>query len=446
MAKLVTKFKYLKLGARQGLGGYAKYIATRDGVEKIDDTKRFAPVTWNQKQLIKKILRDFPDSKEMLEYEDYLQKQTVESASEFISRAIEDNAAVALNAKTYADYIATRPRAERFGSHGLFTDDGVQVNLAKVSQELNDYGGNVWTVIISLRREDAERLGFDNGSRWRDMLRTQTQALSENLRIPIGHLKWFAAFHNEGHHPHTHLIAYSTVESEGYLTKQGVQKLRSSFAKDIFAQDLLCIYEKQTEHRNRLRSESRDVLAEIVAQINAGGYSDPHLEELLVQLARRLSRTKGKKVYGYLKADVKAIIDSIVDELANDSRIATLYDLWYEQRENVLSTYNGSLSERVPLSQNKEFKSIKNAIIQAAMNLVLDNQYQSVTADNSVSQRRSSLAVSGTGIGMNALRLVQQTSQILQNKVRPIYQGRRVDRKLRRKINEKKQAQGLRQG
>ena len=148
MAKLVTKFKFLKPGARQGRGGYAKYIATRDGVEKIDDTKKFAPATWNQKQLIKKILRDFPDSREMLEYEDYQQKQTVESASEFISRAIEDNAAVALNAKTYADYIATRPRAERFGSHGLFTDDGVQVNLSEVSRELNEYGGNVWTASV----------------------------------------------------------------------------------------------------------------------------------------------------------------------------------------------------------------------------------------------------------------------------------------------------------
>nr|WP_290463232.1 MobP3 family relaxase [Acutalibacter muris] len=447
MAKLVTKFKFLKPSARQGRGGYAKYIATRDGVEKIDDSKRFAPVSWNQKKLIAKILRDFPDSKEMLEYEDYRQKQTVESASEFISRAIEDNAAVALNAKTYADYIATRPRAERFGSHGLFTDDGVQVNLAEVSRELNEYGGNVWAAIVSLRREDAERLGFDNGSRWRDMLRTQTQALSENLRIPMGHLKWFAAFHNESHHPHVHLIAYSTVESEGYLTKQGVQKLRSSFAKDIFAQDLLCIYEKQTEHRNRLRSESKDVLAEIVSQINAGGYSDPLLEELLLQLARRLSRTKGKKVYGYLKADVKTLIDSIVDEIAKDNRISALYDLWYVQRENVLRTYNSSLPERVPLSQNKEFKMIKNAIIQAAMDLVLDSQQEQGVAEDDTDNKHKPLPTVGTAnIGMNALRLLQQTSQILQNEVRPVYQDKRVDRKLRRRINEKKQAQGLRQG
>ncbi|MCI9544071.1 MAG: serine/threonine protein phosphatase [Acutalibacter muris] len=446
MAKLVTKFKYLKPGARQGRGGYAKYIATRDGVEKIDDTKRFAPATWNQKQLINKILRDFPDSKDMLEYEDYQRKQTVESASEFISHAIEDNAHLALNSKTYADYIATRPRAEKFGSHGLFTDDGVQVNLKKVSQELNHYGGNVWTVIISLRREDAERLGFDNGSRWRDMLRTQTQALSENLRIPMKHLKWFAAFHNESHHPHIHLIAYSTEEKEGYLTKQGVQKLRSSFAKDIFAQDLLCIYEEQTEHRDRLRSTSKDVLAEIVSQINSGGYSNPHLEELLVQLTRQLSRTKGKKVYGYLKADVKSLVDSIVDELATDLRINALYDLWYQQRENVLRTYNSNLPERVPLSWNKEFNSIKNAVIQEAMNLVMDNQQgQTVTEDATETQHRKSPPIGGTGIGMNTIRLLQQTSQILQNELRPIYQDKNVDRKLRWKINEKKQAQGLRQ-
>lgn len=323
----------------------------------------------------------------------------------------------------------------------------MQVNLAEVSRELNEYGGNVWAAIVSLRREDAERLGFDNGSRWRDMLRTQTQALSENLRIPMGHLKWFAAFHNESHHPHVHLIAYSTVESEGYLTKQGVQKLRSAFAKDIFAQDLLCIYEKQTEHRNRLRSESKDVLAEIVAQINAGGYSDPHLEELLLQLARRLSRTKGKKVYGYLKADVKALIDSIVNEIARDNRISALYDLWYEQKENVLCTYNSRLPERIPLSQNKEFKAIKNAIAQAAMDLVLDSQQEQGVAEDDTDNKHKPLPTVGTAnIGMNALRLLQQTSQILQNEIRPVYLDRNVDRKLRRKISEKKQAQGLRQG
>ena len=297
MPKLVTKFKYLNPNARQSRGGYAKYIATREGVEKLDDSQKFAPTTAKQRQLIDKLLHDFPDSKEMFEYDDYLQKQTAGSASEFISRTLEDNAGQVMTSKTYADYIATRPRAERFGSHGLFTDDGVQVNLQKVSAELNDYTGNVYTIIISLHREDAARLGFDTGSRWRDMLRTQTQALAENLKIPMEHLKWFAAFHNESHHPHVHLIAYSTVPNEGYLSKQGVHNLRSEFAKDIFAQDLHCIYEQQTEYRDELRLRSKERIAEIVEQINSGLTHDPQLQQMLLSLADRLKKHKGKKVY-----------------------------------------------------------------------------------------------------------------------------------------------------
>ncbi|MCI9126178.1 MAG: sel1 repeat family protein [Eubacterium sp.] len=375
MAKLVTKFKYLNSNRDNNIGGYAKYIATREGVERIDDTKKISPATKKQQQFIEKIVKDFPDSKEMLEYEDYRKEQNIGNASEFISRALEDNAYEVMNTKTYADYIATRPRAERFGTHGLFTDDGVQVKLNKVSEELNLHEGNIWTVIISLRREDAERLGYNNGKRWRDMLRTQTEALATNLKIPMERLRWFAAFHNESHHPHVHLMAYSATTNEGYLTKQGVQNLRSSFAKDIFAQDLLCVYEKQTEHRNELRSQSRELIAEIISKINLNDYDNPKMEEMLVKLADRLSKTKGKKVYGYLKADVKNMIDAIVEELERDERIAKLYELWYEQREEVLRTYTEEIPKRVPLSQNKEFKSIKNAVIKEAMKIVTEKDY-----------------------------------------------------------------------
>lgn len=374
MAKLVTKFKYLNPSRDTNIGGYIRYIATREGVEKIDDTKRLSPATKKQQQFIEKILRDFPDTKEMLEYEDYEKDRTIGNASEFITRALEDNAHAVMNTKTYADYIATRPRAEQFGTHGLFTDDGVEVKLNEVSQELNLHGGNVWTAIVSLRREDAERLGFNTGIRWRDMLRTQTQALASNLKIPIENLRWYAAFHNESHHPHIHLLAYSVIENEGYLIKQGVHNLRSSFAKDIFAQDLLCIYEKQTGHRDELRKKSREILREITRKINRGIYDNPTMEQQLIKLADRLSRTGGKKVYGYLKADVKAIVDSIVEELAGDERIAALYDLWYEQWEEVLKTYTQEMPKRIPLSQNKEFKSIKNAVIQEAMNLAADKE------------------------------------------------------------------------
>lgn len=370
MAKLVTKFKYLKPSEGRNLGGYVKYIATREGVHMIDDTGKLAPTTMKQKQFIEKLLKDFPDSQEMLEYEDYLKEQTVGNASEFITRVLEDNAYEVMNTKTYADYIATRPRAQRFGSHGLFTDDGVQVILSKVSEELNLHGGNVWTVIISLRREDAERLGFNDGVRWRDMLRTQTEALATNLKIPMENLKWFAAFHNESHHPHVHLIAYSSQEQEGYLTKQGVNNLRRSFANDIFAQDLLCLFEKQTEYRDALRKESRVRIEEIIAELNQGNFDNPKVEELLLQLADRLSKTSGKKVYGYLKADVKAIVDRIVGELEKDTRIAELYNLWYEQTEEIRKTYTETLPSRVPFSQNKEFKSIRNAVIQEAVHIM----------------------------------------------------------------------------
>ena len=344
MPRLVTKFKYLKPNDRLSAGGYAEYIATREGAERIDDSRKLLPATERQKKLIRRLLKDFPDSRHSLEHEDYLQAQTVGAASEFISRTIEEHADQALDTKTYADYIATRPRAERFGSHALFTDDGVPVQLSKVSAELNQYSGNIWTAIVSLRREDAERLGYNHGERWRDMLRSQTQVLSD----------------------------YSDVPSEGFLTKEGVAKLRSSFARDVFAQDLQGIYTQQTEHRDALRTQSKDLISQIVSEINSGVYDNPKVEDLLLQLAVRLSGTSGKKVYGYLKADVKAIVDSIIDELASDKRISRLYDLWYEQREAVLQTYTDEMPERIPLSRNKEFKTIKNAVIQEAMNIVLD--------------------------------------------------------------------------
>ncbi len=371
MTKLITKFKYIKPSAKAG--SYLKYVATREGVDKIDDSKKDLPATVKQKQLIEKILRDFPDSKEMHEYDDYQNKMTIGSASEFITRTLEDNASEMMNSKTYADYIATRPRAQRFGSHGLFTDDGIAINLSKVSEELNAHNGNVWTAIVSLRREDAARLGYDNGYRWRDMLRTQTQTLSEALKIPMDNLRWFAAFHNESHHPHIHLIAYSVNENEGYLSKKGVNKLRSSLAKDIFQQDLVSVYEKQTEHRDTLKSESKELIAEIIAKINSGIYDNPVLEEKLTLLAQRLSNTSGKKVYGYLKADVKDLIDSIVDEVAKDERISALYDLWYERKEEILQTYSQTLPKRIPLSKNNEFKSIRNMVIAEAMNIVMEN-------------------------------------------------------------------------
>ncbi len=470
MAKLVTKFKYLKPNRKVSAGGYAKYIATREGVEKIDDTKKFAPATTKQKNLIEKILKDFPDSKDMFEYADYIEKQNQGSASDFISRVMEDYAYEISGRKAYADYIATRPRAERFGSHGLFTDDGVQVQLSKVTEELDRHKGNIWTAIISIRREDAERLGFNTGTRWRDMLRTQTEALAKNLKIPMQNLRWYAAFHNESHHPHVHLIAYSTVENEGYLTQKGVENLRSSFARDIFQQDLLCIYEKQTEHRDKLSAEARDIVEDLVSKINSEIYISASIQHKLLELADRLSQTKGKKVYGYLKLDVKAIVDSIVDELSNDDRIKKLYDLWYEQKENTIRTYTDEIPDRIPLAQNKEFKSIKNAVIKEALKLNLTEdeveknentdeepvlnpfEYEENTSvesvfdsDKGVLYPRYSIKTNRNSVAVSSLYLLRYLCNMIQSRLHfeEKQKAQRTDKKLQQKINDKKHDQGL---
>jgi hypothetical protein len=469
VAKLVTKFKYLKPNQKVSAGGYAKYIATREGVEKIDGSQKFAPATAKQ-NLIEKILKDFPDSKDMFEYADYLEKQNQGSASDFISRVMEDYAYEISGRKVYANYIATRPRAERFGSHGLFTDDGVQVQLSKVTEELDKHKGNIWTAIISIRREDAERLGFNTGARWRDMLRTQTVALAKNLKIPMENLRWYAAFHNESHHPHVHLIAYSTVENEGYLTQKGVENLRSSFARDIFQQDLLCIYERQIEHRDKLRAEARDIVEDLVLKINSEIYISASIQHKLLELADRLSKTKGKKVYGYLKPDVKAIVDSIVEELSNDDRIKKLYDLWYEQKENTIRTYTDEVPDRIPLAQNKEFKSIKNAIIKEALKLNVTEdeaeesentdeesvsnpfEYEENTSAESVFDSgrgvlypRYSIKTNSNSVAVSSLYLLRYLCNMIQSRLRfeEKQKAQRTDKKLQQKINDKKQAQGL---
>ena len=406
----------------------------------------------------------------MFEYADYLKKQNQGLASDFISRVMEDYAYEISGRKAYADYIATRPRVERFGSHGLFTDDGVQVQLSKVTEELDKHKGNIWTAIISIRREDAQRLGFNTGARWRDMLRTQTEAFAKNLKIPMENLRWYVAFHNESHHPHVHLIAYSTVENEGYLTQKGVENLRSSFAKDIFQQDLLCIYERQTEHRDKLRAEARDIVEDLVANINCEIYVNALIQHKLLKLADRLSKTKGKKVYGYLKPDVKALVDSIVDELVNDGRIKKLYDLWYEQKENTIRTYTDEIPDRIPLAQNKEFKSIKNAIIKEALKLNLtedvveksensDNEsvsnlfeYEENTSsestfdsDRGVLYPHYSIKTNRNSVAVSSLYLLRYLCNIIQNQLRfeEKQKAQRTDKKLQQKINDKKHDQGL---
>ena len=271
--------------------------------------------------------------------------------------------------RRYLKYIDERP-----GSNGLFTDEGVPIVLSQVQKEMNEHPGNIWTHIISLRREDAERLGYNNPDAWMHLLRSQRNMIAQQMKIAPENFRWYAAFHNAGHHPHVHMMAYSIKSTEPCLTEKGIATIKSNLAQEIFRQDLLQIYQKQTDIRDELRQESRDRITEIVYAINHGSFDNPQMQRMLVQLADRLTKAKGKKQYGYLNAGTKKLVDAIVAELAGDSRIRELYSLWYEQKENVLRTYTNKMPERIPLEQEKEFRTIRNAVVQAALQLQLPQE------------------------------------------------------------------------
>jgi TPR repeat protein len=372
VARIILKSPYLKPNAKTHAANYVKYIATRDGVERPQDDKlRHFSATQFQQKTVAQLLKDYPDTTELYEYEDFLKKPTRQNAEEFIIRAAETHAEMFGARERYVDYIATRPGAVHVAGHGLFGDADKPVILDHVMDEVKNHTGNVWCHIISLRREDAERLGYDSVSAWQELLRSQRNTIAAAMNIRPENFRWYAAFHDKEHHPHIHLVAWSAKPSEPWLSEDGIGKIKASLAKQIFKNDLLQIYDRQTEHRDALRQDSRELAAEIVRQINSGGYDNPVVEDLLVKLADRLNNLSGKKVYGYLPPDATATVDLIVDELAKDGRIAALYDLWYEQRQAVVSTYTDKLVERLPLSQNDDFKPVKNAVIKEARNIVL---------------------------------------------------------------------------
>jgi TPR repeat protein len=354
------------------MDNYVRHIAYHGGVSRPADSRQQLPSTVFQKKTVAQIVTDYPDTAELYEYEDYQSKPTRANAEEFIIRAVESHPELLDSREQYVSYIATRPGAVHIAGHGLFGDSDSAVILDRVMDEVKNHPGNVWTHIISLRREDAERLGYDNVSAWQELLRSQRNTIAAAMNIAPGNFRWYAAFHDKEHHPHIHLVAWSAKPSEPWLSEKGIGDIKKSLAKQIFKNDLMQIYERQTEHRDALRQDSREIAAEIVRQINTGGYDNPVAEDLLLKLADRLQNLSGKKVYGYLPPDVKATVDQIVDEMAKDERIAKLYDLWYEQRQEVIRTYTDKSVERVPLSQNDDFKPVKNAVIEEAQNILLD--------------------------------------------------------------------------
>lgn len=367
MPKIIFTSQYMRDAPPAQLQNYVKYIGTREGVEKIDESKLSLPATAKQQQLITQLLRDIPAAKTMVEYADYLQRPTIGSATEFISLALEQNLNLVGKRKNYVDYIAGRPRVERIGEHGLFTDAGVPVVLAQVQEDVYQHKGAVWTHVISLRREDAARLGYDSGKQWQDLLRSKKAMLCKHMKIDSENLRWYAAFHNESHHPHVHLMVYSAKDNDGFLTEPAIEAMRSELAHDIFRQDFANIYEQQNTARADLKQGAADVLGKLLSQVPQGVCVNKAIEADLLLLSQRLQNTGGRKVYGYLKVDVKAIIDRIVDELAKDEHIDKLYRAWGDWQNEILSTYTTKLPPLPPLSQQKQFKSIKNMVITEAL-------------------------------------------------------------------------------
>ncbi len=372
MPRIIFKCPYIKPGtgkAAAHLNNYVRYVATRDGTELLTPDKASLPATKKQRAMVERLLKDFPMTCELFEYEDYQSSLTRGIASEFITRAIEDNYDQIAKRENYVSYIAQRPRAERIGAHGLFNDSGESITLSKVAEEVANHPGNVWLPIISLRREDAARLGYDNAKQWQRFLSSYAMAMAEAMKIPWDQFRWYAAYHNEGHHPHVHMVCYSADGKSGYLTKEGIAKIKSGLAKEIFKQDLTELYQQQTQRRDELVEKSGEIMRELIQQMRSGTMDSPRMEQLTGELSQRLKKTGGKKQYGYLKAPLKSLVDGIVDELAKDSRVAAAYDLWYQLREEVLRTYKDDLPPRLPLSRQKEFKRIKNIVIEEAVRL-----------------------------------------------------------------------------
>ena len=367
MARLIVKSPYIKCGGGNSAGGYMRYIATRERVELIQNDR---PPTRKQEQLIAKLVKDFPDAKEMGEYGDYQEHPTKANASAFISQALEENWSDVQKSDGYMKYIATRPRAERLGSHGLFGDkDGVE--LDKAMAELESYTGNVWTHIISLKREDAERLGYDNARAWRNLLRAHRNDIAAAMNIPPQDFRWYAAFHDEGDHPHCHMMAWSAKPGQAYLSQEGIRQIKSELTNDIFKQELLHLYEQKSVSRDELVREARQAMRELLRQMQNSICDHPEAERLMQELLVQLGTVKGKKSYGYLPKKQKALVNEIVDQMEQLPVVAECYQKWWELQNQVNDFYSEKERQRPPLSRQKEFRQIKNAVVKEAESIRL---------------------------------------------------------------------------
>lgn len=429
MAKFILTSRFIKNPAFANAGKLLQYMATRDGVEKLPRGIDNKPATKQQEKLINSITKKFPETKQSIEFEDYENAPTKANASEFLSYFEENYADKIEDMKTLVRYYAERPGVEKLGSHGLFSQTDDKINLDEAADEVSNHDGVVWTHVLSLHREDAERLGYNNAKAWKNLVRRNVAAIAEAHKIDLNDLQWYAAFHNTGHHPHIHLMVYSK-SGQGYLTNKGIELLRSRFGNDIFRNEQYKLFEMQTEIRDELKGEARNVIEDLLANVDGNITLSDELVDLFNQLNEAMKQHKGKWLYGYLQKPVKEIVDKIVHEIAKDPGIAALYAKWNEVNREKLSLYHEKKTPDIPLEDNIEFRSIKNDLLRLMKTLSQLPVSEQITAAN--------LSPGISGLIHKLAQLIARNCMQRRAKLRS-----QADSKLLSAIEEKKRAHGL---
>lgn len=448
MARLIQKSGYIKNGKATG---YMEYVATRDGVEIIQSTE---PVTKKQEQFIQKLLKDFPDAKELFEYSDYLQVPNRGTASAFIATTLDTHLHEVESESGYMSYIAQRPRAEKHGGHGLFGEaDTTDLKAAKA--ELEAHNGKVWMFIFSLRREDAERLGYNKAAAWQNLLKQESAAIAEAMRIRTDDFRWYAAYHDEGHHPHVHMMAWSADPKKGYLTRDGIAAMRSKMTNAIFHEEMKELYIKKDAAYKESVQTARDALVTRITAMEHSDCTDPVIEQKLWELSQTLDRIDGKHVYGYLPKEVKAQVDEIMARLAQLPEVAACYDQWWKLKDEIAGYYGRNTPPHQPLVQQKEFRTIKNMIIQQAETFQQpvpeqapieadpDEQKVPPSSEAPVVVPQPQTVTSQIKIeGGAVIQLLHHMSRVFRGNMPVIPPALRTDSKRRRRLQEKRMAMG----
>ena len=445
-----------------------KYIATREGVEVLTGK---GPATEKQKEMVAKLLKDFPDVRDSFEYEDYKQAPTLHNASALISAALDSHMQNLQSESGYLRYIAMRPGAEKHGVHGLFGREE-NVNLNAVIHDLTLHDGNVWTIIYSLHREDAERLGYNNAAAWQKLLVRQQSKFAEAFHVPSENLHWYAAYHDADTHPHIHMMIWT--DQETVLKRDAVVKLRSAMTNSIFQAELENLYIRKDAAYKDVTEAARTAMHGLVDRLESIENPPESIQQKMLELALELRTTSGKKQYAYLKKPLKDMVDSIVDELEKLPEVAAYYAVWNGLRDTLEGYYKNRPRQHNPLSQQKEFRATKNAIIQEAERLRQQMEQAQATSEQETSQEEEpSSEETSTGASANptladentssaashsaqlpseyllnsTIRLFHQIGQIFRDNAVPPSNpmGIRVDSKRRKKLMQKRLALGHKQ-